>query len=200
MKSKSYLTVILTCFQYDLAWTYRNFRSLKIPVTNSLQSFSNDEFNEMFPYVLTQLSKLDVLKSVDDIPSDYVNKAGKLGNKTVDFQCTLLEGSYFSKVRLVTFKGSAGFNVFNLLVLPNLNINREIIQLPLPILGVDIVVLPGSILASIDFQPSNNLSLVYFGPFYSNISKIYNKWKDYLPPGSELSPVITSSLRSKTIE
>jgi len=200
MKSKSYLTVILTCFQYDLAWTYRNFRSLKIPVTNSLQSFSNDEFNEMFPYVLTQLSKLDVLKSVDDIPSDYVNKAGKLGNKTVDFQCNLLEGSYFSKVRLVTFKGSAGFNVFNLLVLPNLNINREIIQLPLPILGVDIVVLPGSILASIDFQPSNNLSLVYSGPFYSNISKIYNKWKDYLPPGSELSPVIISSLLSKTKE
>ena len=90
------------------------------------------------------LDQVEVLKPLD-IDSVYNKKSGKLGQSLINFSCEPFTTSKLRYVRCVSFFGE-GYDVFNFVALPWSYYD-------LPILGIDIVSLPGGSLAAIDFQP-----------------------------------------------
>ena len=147
-------------------------------------------FDGLFPYALELLGQSANLSQLDG-SSGLVYRKGNFGNRTVEFSCESYESSILSVTRLVSFKG-AGVDVFNLLALPRVNDNYIF---PVPILGIDVVVLPGVVLAAIDFQPSNSNAEFFNGPFYKAVADIQKKWSKSLPPGGAL-PEVSFTQRS----
>ena len=157
--------------------SFRRFPSRFFAVAET----SNDDvdvFDGMFQYAL---EKVKLVEDIRIVESRTETKSGQIGNKTIKFSCISYSGivllnhfcsaNYSNKsqslsgsrlisvFRLVTFKG-AGFNVFNLLALPRVSEDNP---QPIPILGIDLVMLPGSALAAIG---SIHMSL------YINVSNV----------------------------
>ena len=141
-------------------------------------------FEGMFSSALDKFNIVDRLDFCERM--NVPRKEGKLGNKTIEFACNAYRGKLLSPVRLVTFRG-AGFDVYNLLAMPNKDSGSEF---PVPILGIDIVVLPGSVLAALDYQPVNAHSNRYDGPFHRRLRDIHRKWSSQIPSGGSFPEVI----------
>lgn len=113
------------------------------------------------------------------IPEDYAQSEGTLGkDKIVQFQCKAFQSSQLAYVRYVSFIGD-GYYVFNFVVIPKL-------QYDLPILGIDIVVLPGNSIAAIDFQPLEQSPAYFQQDIYTQSKAKLAKWKIALPSGGDL--------------
>ncbi|RYH12565.1 hypothetical protein EON65_37955 [archaeon] len=70
------------------------------------------------------------------LPADYAFAEGSINKKDlVQYRCDAYQAPKLSYLRILRFEGS-GFNVFNCVALPELAYD-------LPILGIDIVSLPG---------------------------------------------------------
>lgn len=141
-------------------------------------------FEGMFSSALDKFNDVDRLEFCERMC--VPRKEGKFGNKTIEFTCNAYKGKLLSPVRLVTFRG-AGFDVYNLLVMPNKDSGSEF---PVPILGVDIVVLPGSVIAALDYQPVNLHPDRFDGPFYKQLRDIHRKWSSQIPSGGSFPEVI----------
>ena len=141
-------------------------------------------FEGMFSSALDKFNGVDSLDFCERMC--VPRKEGKFGNKTIEFTCNAYNGKLLSPVRLVTFKG-AGFDVYNLLVMPNKDSGSEF---PVPILGIDIVVLPGSVIAALDYQPVNAHPDRFDGPFYKRLRDIHRKWSSQIPSGGSFPEVI----------
>jgi len=154
----------------------------RISATHPLPGVSAiSHFDGMLPFALNKFHRA-AIELIFDEETSIPSKVGKFGNKSIEFACTVYETRALSPFRLVTFRG-AGFDVFNLLVIPRKSSAPDI---PIPILGIDIVVMPGSVLAALDFQPVNAHANRFTGPFYSRLQDIHCKWKDKLPSGGSL--------------
>lgn len=95
-------------------------------------------FGGWYEGTLERLNRVEPLKKVS-LPSDYEEAEGTLGKEQiVRYSCTAFHGTqqidYF---RAVSFHG-LNFHVLNMLVIPNLKTADQ------PLLGIDIVTLPGT--------------------------------------------------------
>eukprot|EP01031_Cornospumella_fuschlensis_P048465 gene48465-59353_t len=116
-----------------------------------------------------------------DLPLDYALAEGSINKKdSVKYSCDAFRPSRLSYLRVLRFEG-AGFNVFNSIALPKL-------EYDMPILGIDIVSLPGGNLCSIDYQPSYSESQYFTRPIYSDAKVNLSKWSRVFPPGGEFMP------------
>lgn len=70
-----------------------------------------------------------------ELPNDFAIVEGELRNKPVTFSCEAHHSSKLAYLRRVSFHGD-GFHALNIMALPRPSYN-------IPILGIDIVVLPG---------------------------------------------------------
>ncbi len=201
------LTVIvsLMCIPFCLGYVqYSRWQAIKLSsvTTNVHLSTSYNNIESPFSLWYEEIMQLFNTKMHDftfpiTIQSDYALNRGKLGNSSIEFQCNAFKSSkYIDYLRYVSFQSvelgtndtkiaTNKFSVFNFVVLPNLDYN-------IPILGIDIITLPGGSLAAIDFQPlvSGNDSSDYENYFNSSIYKpykeIFNKHINKFPSGGEL--------------
>lgn len=124
------------------------------------------------------LDEVELLKPLE-IDNIYNKNSGKLGQSLIDFSCEPFNTSKLRYVRCVSFCGE-GYDVFNFVALPWSYYD-------LPILGIDIVSLPGGSLAAIDFQPLIYNDDSYFqDKSYSLFAKNFNDLKASLPTGGSM--------------
>ena len=134
-------------------------------------------FNKWYAMILNQLNEVEHLSNVD-ISSEYRDIKGFIRKEIpIDFKCEAFKSTHFKYVRKVSFSGG-GYSVLNFVIFPETSFN-------LPIFGVDIVVLPGSSLANIDFQPLESTNEYFDCEIYSPYKSKLKKWSLSLPSGGE---------------
>jgi hypothetical protein len=155
--------------------------------------------------VYQQISNSTRLKEVS-IEPDYQEAEGILSrDKVIRYSVKAYESRELKYFRSVSFHGN-GFHVLNILALPNLSVCPN-----LPILGIDIVSLPGNLisyimqlcsqkyflisliqgetLANIDFQPTEFITDYFTLPIYTENTSKLKKWTtSILPSGGPLPP------------
>lgn len=93
--------------------------------------------------IATRLNETEPLTPVI-LPSDLCQAEGTIGrDQIVHFSADAFTSSRLQYLRRVYFSGS-GYDVFNIVAIPKANID-------LPILGIDIVILPGEYVVGISF-------------------------------------------------
>lgn len=154
-------------------------KSINLSKSNNVQSPFSEWYEEIMQLFTTKMNDSMVPISIQ---ADYAYSLGKLGNNSIEFQCNAFKSSrHIDYLRHVSFQSvdtdknsskvaTNKFNVFNFVVLPNLGSN-------IPILGIDIITLPGGSLAAIDFQPliPGNDTSDYERYFNSSIYKPYKE-------------------------
>jgi len=153
------------------------FRPLNKPLR--IKNFCvGNTYKGWFETCVEKVSSVELLTS-HKIATDYESCVGSLKGKHVEFSATFYTGEkklqYF---RLIRFIGE-GFNVFNLVAIPNVSYD-------LPIFGADVVILPGGTLASIDLQPSRNCKSYFESDIYKSFAPISAKWRSLLVDGGPL--------------
>ena len=157
-------------------------KSIHLSKSNNLKSPFSEWYVEIMQLFSTKMN--DSMIPIN-IQADYAFSQGKLGNSSIEFQCNAFKSSkYIDYLRYVSFQSvdtgtnstkvaTNKFSVFNFVVLPNLDSN-------IPILGIDIITLPGGSLAAIDFQPliPGNGTSDYERYFNSSIYKPYREMFD----------------------
>lgn len=137
-------------------------------------------FENLYAASIECLEKSENLTHIE-IPKELASKEGVIKGSVIKFVCKVVVSKHIRWGRLVSFRGSA-YNVLNVVLLPKC-------QYDIPIFGVDIVCLPGGVLAAIDFQPLNK-SLEYFqGRAYEPYKQRFAHWNSRVPdvggiPGS----------------
>jgi len=141
-------------------------------------SNSKSMFAVWYKKTKDRLEKEEILKPVL-IDSIYSNNNGKLGKSLVNYSCKPFSTSKLRYIRSVSFYGE-GYDIFNFVVLPWSYYD-------LPILGIDIVSLPGGVLAAVDFQPLIFDNESYFQEkSYSLYSKKFQDIQNSLPSGGNM--------------
>jgi phycoerythrobilin:ferredoxin oxidoreductase len=117
------------------------------------------------------------------IDVDLQSNRGSVPGSTedVEFKCIAYTSGRFQCLRTVSFAG-AGYDVFNFLVIPRS-------CLALPIFSVDIVKLPGTLLAAIDWQPSSrsgNGAADDPDGLYTRLEPLHRQLTSLLPDGGPL--------------
>lgn len=113
--------------------------TLLVSLVGNLHGLSKDQVfgdycNQWRSKVLKTFTTSDLQKV--PLPADYAAAQGSINKKdAVQYDCDAYQSSQLSYLRILRFEG-AGFNVFNCVALPKLIYD-------LPILGIDIVSLPG---------------------------------------------------------
>ncbi len=145
-------------------------------------------FKSWYSTALSRLSTVEPLTSIKvdarygGLPEGIM---GSMVNTDVTFRSEAYETPSLAYFRMVSFSAdNGGYNVFNLMALPRLHA-------PLPIFSADIVVLPGGLLAAIDFQPARDASLSinseYFeSSFYTEHKAAFTMVTSPLPAGGAL--------------
>jgi len=142
-------------------------------------------FISAYAQLLKTFGTLGPLNSVL-LEDRFVVARGKLGPAKVDieFRSEAFTSSRVRYARMVSFcsvgpePGSSdrGYDVFNFLAIPDP-------QLDFPMFGADIVILPGGVLAAIDFQPMCVSSTL---PNSDANEAMFRKWQDYFPSGGAM--------------
>lgn len=111
----------------------------------------------------------------------FKSASGLLGKKVpIRFCSDAFTSTKLQYARMVSFCGQ-GYDVFNFLAIPSPLCN-------MPMFGADIVVLPGGVIAAIDFQPLSALAThTTTAPYRSN-TQMFHKWQTAFPSGGELPP------------
>jgi phycoerythrobilin:ferredoxin oxidoreductase len=123
---------------------------------------------------LTGFENLEIIPVSDD----YSNIKGFIKKDVpIDFKCESFKSDHFKYVRKVSFTGG-GYSVLNFVIFPDTNYD-------IPIFGVDIVILPGSSLANIDFQPLDTTNEYFESDLYSPYKSRLKKWSLTLPAGGD---------------
>ncbi|KAJ1420676.1 ferredoxin-dependent bilin reductase [Ochromonadaceae sp. CCMP2298] len=142
-------------------------------------------FDRWHDTVLATLRTADPLQPFE-IEPEFRSASAVLGgsagvedeSRMLSLSVTAYRGQKIDYARLVRISG-AGFNVFNFVALPNPAFD-------LPVFGVDVVVMAGNTLASIDFQPLGQGEAYLNGPLYAPFSSRLGKWGAALPKGRPL--------------
>ena len=135
-------------------------------------------FEPWYHKTISRLGQEEVLIPID-IDNIYSNNNGKLGKSIINYSCKPFNTTKLRYIRCVSFYGE-GYDVYNFVALPWCYYD-------LPILGIDIVSLPGGSLAAIDFQPLVYDDLSYFqDKSYSLFAKKFNDIKASLPLGGNM--------------
>ena len=121
-------------------------------------------------------AKVEELRPVP-IEEQFSSASGMLGKKEVQFSSAAFSSPGIQYARMVSLCGD-GFDVFNFLAVPRGG--------DLPMFGADIVVLPGGVLAAIDFQPVSSSPSHFTNSHYSSNLELFQKWQIAFPPGGEL--------------
>jgi len=113
------------------------------------------------------------------IEEQFRSASGMLGKKEVQFSSAAFSSLGIQYARMVSLCGD-GFDVFNFLAVPRGG--------DMPMFGADIVILPGGVLAAIDFQPVSSSPSHFTNSHYSSNLDLFQKWQTSFPPGGELPP------------
>ena len=138
-----------------------------------------DQFSKWLEFCLSALAIEGGNLQPVQLPDEFSSAKGCIskGNE-VTFDVTAFQSKKLSYIRRVSFKGE-GYNVFNFIAFPRANYD-------LPILGIDVVSLPGSTLASVDFQPLSNADDYFQSDLYQPFKCRLSKWATVLPEGGPL--------------
>eukprot|EP01036_Dinobryon_divergens_P023943 gene23943-32342_t len=130
-------------------------------------------FSERFTNAIKECNSLGGFSTIP-LPKDFSENQGVIAKKqTLSFSAAAYNSSTLKYLRKVELNGG-GFNVFNFVIFPDLDV------VDLPIFGVDIISLPGNSIISIDFQPLCSSDSYFSGPLYSSHSRL-TKWSNLLP-------------------
>lgn len=148
-------------------------------------------FKTWYSTALSRLSSIEPLTPIS-VDARYGGTPegikGSMVNNEVSLHSEAFESKSLAYLRMVSFSGGTGggYNVFNLMALPRLSSS-------LPIFSADIVILPGGLLAAIDFQPARDVSSPdddnerYFElPFYTEHKESMTAVASPLPSGGAL--------------
>jgi hypothetical protein len=133
MKKLLIVNVFIFFTKFSLSGFVQNTKHrINISINMNIPESFNTPFHDN---LITQLNKLDEMKIVKH-PQDYMFKIANISKNQIEFSCQ----SYTGKInlrytRIVQFKGG-NYTVLNILALPYDSVS-------LPILGIDIVTLPG---------------------------------------------------------
>lgn len=139
-------------------------------VTTKIQAIS--EFECWYVDAMKCLDQTEV-RTVINIPNEFKTNDGKIRGSNIQFECKAFNSTHIRWGRMVSFNGG-GYTVLNLVLLPK----REY---DIPIFGVDIVSLPGGVLAAIDFQPLDNNPDYFNSQSYEPFKERFMKWNNCLP-------------------
>ena len=158
---------------------------LSFGVASSGSVAKGSVFISAYAQLLKTFGTLGPLNSVL-LEDRFVVANGKLGpgKVEIEFRSEAFTSSRVRYARMVSFcsvgpePGSSGrgYDVFNFLAIPDP-------QLDFPMFGADIVILPGGVLAAIDFQPMCVSSTLT----NSDANEaMFRKWQDYFPSGGAM--------------
>jgi len=149
-----------------------------IIITNGYDINNKSIFESWYKKTIDRLNHEEILKPIL-IDSIYRDNNGKLGKSLINYSCKPFCTSKLRYIRSVSFYGE-GYDIFNFVALPWSYYD-------LPILGIDIVSLPGGLLAAVDFQPLIYDDKSYFQEkSYSLYSKKFKDIQNSLPPGGDM--------------
>mmetsp|Transcript_27069 Transcript_27069/g.45334 ORF Transcript_27069/g.45334 Transcript_27069/m.45334 type:complete len:334 (-) Transcript_27069:271-1272(-) len=178
----------------NLALDGRRSERLQVPTPHTMalamstgkidKSVDTSVFDIWFKKALTAMEKVNDPLVPVSIPIEFQSAHGTVGKSDeVAVSVKSFQNKYYDYTRLVSLAGSS-YNVYNFCIFPNTSYD-------LPIFGADIVVLPGKVLASIDFQPLGK------GAEYFDHSSIYapyrqrlGKWQKVLSASSSSSSTV----------
>ena len=131
-------------------------------------------FDKVHPRLLGIFHALDTMHELR-VDKGLRCVTGELKGQPVHFECESYESSTFHRVRSVSFSG-AGYDVYNFVAIPRPAFD-------LPIFGLDVVRLPGRVLAALDFQPMTTNAAP---GAYEDISRVHADLATRFPPTGEL--------------
>lgn len=196
--------VQIFAFSYISSGFQRNF--LNVGRTRSM-SFHSHNFNPelrcWFEKCVQILAKAEVFTN-EIVPDQYRSCCGNMpGKAQIDFECDIKRSKSIKCLRSIQFTGG-GYTVLNIVALPMID------KLHLPILGIDIVLLPGtyvyiifeieiiyclffkgSSIIAIDFQPLDPDPRIFQTRPYLQLKSLKEAWADTFPDGGKLPPAAT---------
>ena len=133
------LLFIIALLSFNLIFSYHLSIKQSRYRTNSVLLNHNDKYS--FEHEINnKLLGLDNFTRVD-IGDEYSKKTSKLGGSNISFSCTAYNGQSFIKyLRTITIAGEQ-YNVLNIMAVPHVHNNH------LPILGIDLISLPGKVIS-----------------------------------------------------
>ena len=128
--------LISILFSFNSIYSYHINNKQSRYSTNFALSYHNNKYsfeNE----IGTKLLQLDNFTQVD-IGDEYNEKTSKLGSSNISFSCTAYKGqNYIKYLRTIQITGEQ-YSVLNIMAVPYAHNNQ------LPILGIDLISLPGN--------------------------------------------------------
>ena len=134
------------CFQMNLLFSERFTDAIK--ECNSLGSFSTIPLPKEFSEIQGVIAKKQTLSVISK--TTIITNTENLSNEILrlQFSAAAYNSSTLKYLRKVELNGG-GFNVFNFVIFPDLDV------VDLPIFGVDIISLPGICIVNLYFDPIN---------------------------------------------
>jgi len=146
----------------------------------SALSIKSSAFAAAYSDVMGRFREVGPLEIVE-LEGRFESATGRIGNNVeVTFCSEAFRSSKLSYARMVSFSGK-GYDVFNFLAIPAIDCD-------LPMFGVDLVMLPGGVLAAIDFQPTSGLDSHTRGHAYESVKPLFDSWQPMFPSGGPLPP------------
>ena len=146
----------------------------------SALSIKSSAFAAAYIDVMGRFREVGPLENVE-LEGRFESATGRIGNNVeVTFCSEAFRSSELSYARMVSFSGK-GYDVFNFLAIPAIDCD-------LPMFGVDLVMLPGGVLAAIDFQPTSGLDSHTRGHAYESVKPLFDSWQPMFPSGGPLPP------------